>query len=62
MDSGLGETVAKKGMSIRCAADGKRNGNRRVRKGSGTRTIYLYTINWTVCGHREEKLENAVRK
>jgi hypothetical protein len=28
MDSGLGESVAKKGMHIRFAANGKRNGKR----------------------------------
>jgi hypothetical protein len=32
-----------------------------VRKGSGTRTIYLYTIDWTVCSHYEEKVEEVVR-
>ncbi len=31
-----------------------------VRKGSGTRTIYLYTVDWTVCSHYEEKVEAVV--
>lgn len=32
-----------------------------VRRGLGTRTIYLYTIDWAVCSHRKEKVEDAVR-
>jgi hypothetical protein len=32
-----------------------------VRKGSGTRTIYLYTVDWTVCSHYEEKVVEVVR-
>lgn len=46
-----------------CArANGRRNGYGQVcAQGSGTRTIYLYTVDWTVCSHCEEKVEEVVR-
>jgi hypothetical protein len=57
---------AKKGMSAehRCArerTERETGTGKYVRKRSGTRTIYLYTVDWTVCSHYEEKVEEVVR-
>jgi hypothetical protein len=51
-------------LSTRCArewTERETGTGKYVRKGSGTRTIYLYTVDWTVCSHYEEKVEEVVR-
>jgi hypothetical protein len=57
---------AKKGMSAghpsaRERTERETGTGKYVRKRSGTRTIYLHTVDWTVCSHYEEKVEKVVR-
>jgi hypothetical protein len=61
----MSQKMPKKGcpLSARCArerTERETGTGKYVRKGSGTRTIYLYTVDWTVRSHYEEKVEEVV--
>ena len=60
------QKMAEKGMGAE-APDARKRTEREADTGkyvlneTGTRTIYLYTVDWSVCGHNEGKFEGVVR-